>query len=398
MVRHMTLDETTLQTLTDLRDEVGVLSFYVGITPDQAADPQPKAPIEIRNRIRDLRQRARDEGPHERWKALDDRLEAIGADLDWLLDPKGHGRGRALFVAVSDGRTERIALQMPFRERVILHDSPYVRPLVAAIDEGRPAGIIVGHRKGTRLLEWKYGEVEQLSSRAFELTDAQLADIKSGPSANNPQHPGSGNVNRESFESRVDENLHRFLKTSATETTETSEKRHWDRLVVAGPAKIRQELRDLLTVNNGTRVLVAEHTWEEAAPHEIAAQAWPILRSVHEEREQQLIDQALDRALSGGAGAVGMRNVLNALNKGRVAHLLFDNELTVDGYSTQDGSLYAQVGGPAAQAGFEMHHEPLLVERMVEKVIEMGGSVTPVEGDAAKRLAEHEGVSALLRW
>ncbi len=394
----MTLDETTFQNLTGLRDEVGVLSFYVGITPDQAADPQPKAPIEIRNRIRELRQRVRDEGPHDRWKAVDDRLDAISGDLDWLLDAKGHGRGRALFVAVADGRTERIALQMPFRERVILHESPYLRPLVAAVDEGRPAGIVVGHRKGTRLLEWKYGEVEQLASHGFELTDAQLADIKSGPSGTNPQHPGSGHVNRDSFESRIDENLHRFLKNSATETGETAEKRHWDRLVVAGPTKIRQELRDLLSVNNGTQVLVADHTWEEAAPHEIAAQAWPILRSIHEQREERLVAQALDRALSGGAGAVGMRNVLNALNKGRVAHVLFDNELAVEGYSTKDGSLYATVGGPAAQAGFEMHPEPLLIERMVEKVMEMGGSVTPLEGEAAQHLHEHEGVAALLRW
>lgn len=398
MFAHMTIDEKTLKNLIGFRDDEGVLSFYVGFTPEQAADPQPTAPIEIRNQVRDLRQRIHEEAPHDRWQKVEQRLDALESDIESLLDPRAHGRGRAMFVAVSDGRTERIALQMPFKDRVVLHDSAFVRPLVAAHDEGRVAGIIVAHRMGTRILEWGVGEAQELQTRDFELTDAQLADIKSGPSGNNPRMAQEGLVNRERFEDRIDENRHRFLKSSIHDVIELAKDRGWDRVVVAGTPKIRQEVKAALPTENGFTVLEADAAWETESPSQIADQAWPILRSVHRQRELQLVDRAKEAALSGNSGALGLRNVLKALNQGQVRHLLFQSDLQLEGYTTDEGTLHAEVGGPAAQAGFEMHREPLLVERMIEKVVEMGGRATPCDEEAAGALGEHGGVAALLRW
>lgn len=393
------IDEKLIQNLIGLRDEVGILSFYAGFTPDQAADPQPLTPLEIRNGIRELRQRAKGDD-HARRQAIEQRLDALEAtEVDRLLDPKAHGRGRALFVAVSDGRSESVSLQVPFANRVILNDTAYVRPLVAAYDEGRPAGILVANSSGARLLEWAIGEAEELTSEAFELGDAQTADVKSGPSPSNPQMRGAGNVNKDAYEDRIDNNRRRFLSSFADRAVEVMHERGWDRLVVAGTPKLREEVHALIPRENGRRVLLAEHAWEETPPHEIAAQAWDTLRSVHLEREVELVEACKDRALSGGAGALGFRNVLQALNQGQVEHLLFQADLTTTGYRTDEGTLHDRVGGPAAQAGFEMHEEPLLIERMVERVMELGGRVTPVDERAAALLGEHGGgVGALLRW
>lgn len=393
------IDEKLIQNLIGLHDEVGILSFYAEFTPEGAGDPQPRTPLEIRNRIKELRRELADE-PAERRQAVEDRLEALESDeLARLLDPKAHGRGRALFVAVGDGRTESVALQIPFANRVILSDTPYVRPLVAAYDEGRPAGIVVAHAKGARLLEWALGEAEELASDTFELTDAQTADIKSGPSPSNPRMHGGGNVNKERYEDRIDQNRHRFLSSFVERVNEVAGERGWDRIVVAGMPKIREEVHDLVPRENGRRIVLSEHTWEDAAPHRIAAEVWPALRSIHREREVQLVEACKDRALSGGAGALGFRNVLNALNQGQVEHLLFQADLQHSGYRSEEGTLHETVGGHAAQAGFEMREEPLLLERMVERVMQMGGRVTPVDEEAAALLGEHGGgVGALLRW
>lgn len=398
MVRSMTIDEAALQKLIGFRDDLGVLSFYAGFTPDQAADPQPTTPIEIRNRIRDLRQRMRDEGPEERAKAVEHRLERLDDHIDWLVDPKEHGRGRALFVGVEGGDTERIALQIPFQERVIYHDSPFVRPLVAAWDEGRAAGILVVHRAGTRLLEWRIGEAEEIDTSALELGDAQLADVKSGPSGGSPQRGSGGIRHREQFEDRIDENLRRLLRRVATDAGTEAGKRNWDRLVVAGAPKARHEMLEVLRDVTGVRVLESDHAWDETPAHQIADEAWPLLRSVHRDREHELVAMAKDRALSGGAGALGLRNVLKALNEGRVEHLLFDTAAELSGYRSSEDTLHAEVGGPEAQAGFEMHRESLLVEQMVEKTMRMSGQVTPLDESAAEALVEHGGMAALLRW
>lgn len=395
----MIFDQDTLKNLLGFRDDVGVLSVYVGFTPDQAADPQPVAPIEIRNQVRDLKRGLRDDHPHEAWQAVEQRLEELdNSDFDGLLDPKAQGQGRVLFVGVASGQRERLHLQVPFRDRVIFDDTPFLRPLVAALDEGRAAGVLLVNSQNVRLLQWSAGETEELDDWSFELKDAQLADVKSGPSANNPRQAGKGLVNRERFEDRIDDNRSRFLKDVVEDVERQAQQRGWDRVVVAGAAKIREEVAGQLDAANGLRVLRAEHDWEGSTTAQIAERAWPLLRSVHRRREVELVEQARDRALSGGTGALGLRGVLEALNTGQVAHLLFDSGLEAHGFTTSEGTLHATEDGDAAAAGFELTPEPLLVERMVEKVVGYGGTVTPCEEGAAELLTEHDGVAALLRW
>ncbi|HEX9889739.1 MAG TPA: hypothetical protein VGA69_09695, partial [Nitriliruptorales bacterium] len=101
------IDNALLESLLEFDDEVGVLSFYVGITPDQAAAPQPPSRLEIQSRIKAVRASTKQELGRDEWRAVHHRLEALEAELDRFMDPREHGRGRALFAGVVAGRTEQ---------------------------------------------------------------------------------------------------------------------------------------------------------------------------------------------------------------------------------------------------------------------------------------------------
>jgi hypothetical protein len=393
----MTLDEATIRELLDFADEDGVLSFYVGHTPDKAADPQPTAPIEIRNQIKQLKAGLERQDP-ALVRAVSARIDAAGAELGRLLDPAASGRGRALFLGVASGRTERLHLQIPFRDRVVHHDRPYVRPLVAAYDEGRAAGILNVTRETARLLRWAVGEVEELGVRRFEVEDGVMAHDKSGPSAGNVSHPWQGRNDRDAFHDRLDDNLHRFLKTMVDEAVHEAHDQGWDRLVIAGSPKVRDAAATMAQEADGTRVLVSDQTFEDVAPHRVAEQVWPLLRSVHLDREASLVDSTIERALGGSAAALGLRKVCNALNEGRVAHLLYVDDLQVEGFRSDAGTLHPRVEGPMAQSNATMHREPLFVERLIEKAVATSAAVTPIAHDVAGPLQVHEGIGALLRW
>lgn len=391
----MSLDDTTIRDLIDFTDPHGVLSLYAGHVPEQAADPQPTAPIEIRNQIRALKADLA-ERDGETAKAVAARLDELGPEIDRLVDPRSHGRGRALFVAVDSGRVERVSLQIPFRERVVHRERAFVRPLVAAHDEGRAAGVLVVSRHGARLLRWAVGEVTELETYTFT-PGGDLGREKSGPTPDQPQHPGHGTPHRERFEERIDEQRHRFLRQVADQIEQRRGEHGWDRVVLSAPPKMRDEVSELVA-GNGYRLLVAEQAWEDASPHEIGEAVWPLLRSVHLDRERELADAAVERTLSGQTGAMGLRNVCRALNEGRVAHLLYRADLEVEGVVSEEGTIHPWVEGPAAEADLEFVREPLLVERMIERAVATHAEVTAVEPEVAASLDEHEGVAALLRW
>ncbi len=392
-----TIDQTAIRDLLALGDEQGMLSFYVGHVPSQAADPQPTAPIELRNQIKSLRGRLED-GDRELAQAIEGRLRRLDGALEQLLDPKQPGRGRALFVGVASGEQHQVSLQLPFQERVVHDDTAYVRPLVAALDEGRAATIVVVSRSGVRVLRWATGDAEVLEEARFEPEGALFRGDASGPSAANPQRAVYARADRDGFDQRVNEHRHRFLKEVLEDIVQRAAADGVDRLVLSSSPKLRDEVRELVRPHEGLRVLVTEQSWESAAPHEIAEQAWPLLRSVHLDREHELVEAVQARAMAGGAGALGLRQVCDALNAGRVEHLLFDDDLVLEGFRSSEGTLHPRIEGQAAQAGLDFERDPLFVEHLIEQAFATKAAVTPLGAEAAAPLEEHERVGALLRW
>ena len=65
---------------------------------------------------------------------------------------EGRMPGRAVFAPLSSGEVFEVAVGMPVGLAAVVEGTAYVRPLVAAIDEGRPAGVIVDDGPSLRLL------------------------------------------------------------------------------------------------------------------------------------------------------------------------------------------------------------------------------------------------------
>jgi hypothetical protein len=395
MTETSTLTEDRILDLISLTDPVGVISVYVGITHDRTGST-PGWEIAVRNQLRDLVQRAREERPHEEWTAVEERVDSLERDLERLLDASRSGLGRALFAPVGSDRVETIALQIPFRDRAILDRNPYVRPLVAAVDEGRPAGIVALSKRGIRVLEWNLGVAEELDREEFSVGGRDWKE-KSGPAPAQPQDGRHGGHRRDEFEQRLAENRNRFLRDQARAVADVAAERGWDRLIVAGDGRLSNTFSEALHPAGGEQLQVTDHSWDEAAPNEVAEQAWDVFRGLRRDRARYLIEAVRDRALSGNAGALGLGEVLASLNEGRVDHLLVDAEGQLEGWRSPDGYLYATDERPQAEAA-QLTEEPYLIERMIERAVQTKATVTPVEAEVVELLREHGGVGAILRW
>ena len=118
------------------------------------------------------------------------------------------------------------------------------------------------------------------------------------------------------------------------------------------------------------------------------------------ERQQTQWDLSLTEEIRAsamaGRGALGVSDVLAALNEARVMHLIYDPEIRYAGFIAEGGQLLN--GREQRPLHEHVCAEPRMTERMVERCLETGARITPVQGAAATVLADAGGVAARLRW
>ena len=188
--------------------------------------------------------------------------------------------------------------------------------------------------------------------------------------------------------------MERFLNRVVNAAGRLAAERGWERILVSGVRwtdqtviKFPSELRD--KVFGDPRVLSG---LEDAA---LATVVTDLVHDKHAEQERQLVEGVREAARS-EAGALGLSEVAAALTVGRVTHLVYDPEVRYTGTVGPDGALYAgEEMGPDGQPGTP---EPRLTERLVERALETGARVSPIEGAAKQGLRDADGIAALLRW
>ena len=391
----MELNSTSLKQLAAWTDPTGVLSAFVGF-PRAAGSERPTAPIELKNAVGAVWDQARARLSHERWALVRRHLDELTPELERLGDPTRHGRGRAFFFGLSDGRLETISIQLPLPTRVVLRGGPHLVPLLAVHETGRPSGLVAVQRDGLALLEWRLGAVDDLERMPFEPNEDEWRE-KRGPAHPNPMRGQQTAVHTQRFDRRLEANRERFFKRAAVRLEELARMRGWSRLAFFGDARLGHTLIDALPARNDDfEVLVDDRVIDEVAHDVLADSAGRMLREAQVRRELELVDRVKDAGLAAtGRGAVGLPRVLDALNQGRVDRLVLDAAASFSGFVSPAGLLYPPDASPADS---EVRPEPELCEPMIVRALATEARVPAVGEPAAQALRALGGVGALLRW
>jgi hypothetical protein len=371
----------------------GVLSIYVHA--DSGADPGlQRATIDIKNRVSELQRNIGADGPPDRAQALRDAIERFAGDIERLTSQQKPGRGRALFAPL-DGEGEVIGFssQMPFANRVVLAAGPVIHPLLELLDEGRPAGVLLASQDEAQLLEWRLGELRALERVEPEVIEAPHE--RSGPVGSSVSNR-TGSPKREQRHARDRERVRRFLDQVTDTASRLATEHAWERVLVSGGDRLTDPLASALTLPPDIAVIRDPRGLAQLDRAALSETVTDQLHAQHAEHEARLVHAARDAALGSGAGALGLSEVVSALNEARVSHLIYDPEVRYEGSVGEDGQLRA--GDEARPSAPPPAPEPRLTERLVERALETGARVTPVEGAAGTALAEAKGIAALLRW
>jgi hypothetical protein len=379
-----------------LRDRHGVLTVYVDADPREQAAVRPSWVVAAENGLRDVRDRVKSEGDRDRWTAVFDRLDELEPEISALLDPRRPGRGRALFATVDGGEVRTAGLHVPLVNRVVLDEIPHLTPLVAALDRGRPVGILAVSSSEVRVLEQRLGLVDDVTTLSLEPDTSEWREMK-GPAAANPALAQHTAPQHDRFERRLDEHRLRALEDALGSLEAVAARRGWERALVCGDPRLADPVAEGFE-HRRLDVTVVDRSLHGLSSSEIGAAVASDLEASLDRRESDLVARARDAALSGNAGALGLADVLTALQDGRVGHLLLVAGREHAGARAPDGRLFPGGVMPAGVGAGELTPIASLFVHMVERALATHAEVTPLSATGVDALAQDDGVAALLRW
>ncbi|MFJ2029810.1 VLRF1 family aeRF1-type release factor [Streptosporangium sp. NPDC087985] len=387
----MKFDRAALREVVAIHDDQGVLSFYVTADPREEAAARPAWRIRFGNRLAELRKEVTADGDRSRRMAVLKRLEGLETELGLLLNPNESGLGRVLFAPVSSDKAWIFSFQLPVADQIVLESTAYVRPLVNTVETAPPAGIALVSRDGLRMIDYRYGLAEEVGRTSFEAGTEERRQTRGAASSEPAQQIVTP---RDKFERRAEENLARLLRATGPGITEQAASRGWTAVVLIGDVQLTEIVAAELTGD----VIQIDAVVDALPPAKIAEYAEPQLLAARTRFATALAGRARDAALSGGRGAVGLADTLNALNESRVAQLLLAESREWSGSRTADGRLCPPDQIPQGEPAQTHVREPRMGERMIERALDIDAEVIVLDQQASEVLADLDGVAAILRW
>jgi len=318
-------------------------------------------------------------------------IKRVMPAVEHLLDPRTTGRGGAAFSSLSTAAVTFLATPLPLASRVVLDSRPFIQPLLELLDEGRPAGVVLTSARAAELLDWRLGDLRRLTRVTREFADD--AGERPGPIVASAAGAQFVTRAREQRSRRERDRQMRWMEQVAAEVVRLTDEREWERILVSGDERLTVPLMEALPDRLRGVVLLDPRHLHESDNSSLAADVAERLMEDRAGRNADLSRRVRAAALGVQRGALGLSEVVAALNEGRVEHVIYDSARRYKGGVGPDGSLFAE--GERLGLGKE---EPRLLERIVERALHTGARVTPLDGPAAGRLADADGIAALLRW
>lgn len=358
--------ETALE-LSEWRPPLGVLSVFLGFDP---ADRGGAWRTELRNGLDSILE-AQQEAEHDRRVALRataKRLTERFEDGDLRPPP----RGELGFVEVSEKEGAEhwfgTSVAPVANSCVEFGVDPVLAPLLDICGHGGARGVALLSSERVRLLRCAGGALEELQVWELSVTMLDWRERKSQSTNNPARAQGVSSSGHDQFDERLDHNRQRFLAECGGLVAGRLEADGMDELIVFGPSKDVESFKSGFGSPQARLTVGGDQDLISVPTGKVSDVVSAVDSRLDEERDRAVIERALGEAKGGSRGAVGLREVKEALAEGRVDHLVFDGAIGGEG------------------------------ESLIRAAMSSGARMTVVRGDLAASLAEGDGVAALLRY
>ena len=321
-------------------------------------------------------------------QARSDRLDTAckqALSLVRNLNPKGK---TALIVVHPETRLrEFVQIELPFPASIHWRRGAFLRPVVEAMDEHERYAVVLTDNNRARLFTVQMGELtehEDLFSETSQRTRSVGADQMRAQKRHDQRHQEEV----ASHAKRVIDALHDLVLRAP-----------FDRLIVGGTPKAAGQLVRLLPTRLRGKLVDTVSVRVGGTQKEILNKILEVQQRMERGRETEIVDGVLAELHDRGKAVAGFAAVLDAVNQGRVWTLIYGKDFNAKAGECSECSAYSpHANGPCVYCGEDVHPLPQCVDRISQSVLEMGGRVEVVDGEAKKKLEKPGGIAAMLRY
>src|SRR4030043_1170851 len=316
-------------------------------------------------------------------KKVNGDLEKIEAYI--LANKRIFKKGLAILSSQGKNIWKEFHLSVPIRNEVIVDKTPYIKPLLDILDNYQRYALLLVGRDSARLFLIHLGEIE-------EYTEVHSADVPG-------RHKKGGwfALSEKSYERHIDYHVALHLKDVLKQLDTFLSREYVGRLIIGGAEEAVTKVRAMLPQAVADKIIGTFQAEMFAKSKEILEKVEPILKEFEKKKEAETIDDLLTKTMKNENAVIGIENVLNALQEGRIMKLIFLKDYKQSGLICKNcGYLTIQHISKCPYCKGEIQGVNYIVDLAAQKAVEQGAFVEVT--DENKKLKESGSIGAFLRF
>jgi peptide chain release factor subunit 1 len=372
------LSREELKEIAKMRgDGVFFVSVYLNVNP--ATNVKDNYVIHVKNMLKQIAQ-----------NMGKDILKRINSDIEkiesYIISNKRiFKKGLVILSSQEHDFWKEFHVAVPLKNEIIVDNTPYIKPLLDILDNYRRYAILLVGKESARLFLVHLGEIE-------EYTEISSADVPG-------KHKKGGwfSLSEKSYERHTDYHVELHLKDVLRELESFLSGEYVGRMLIGGSEEAVTKVKAMLPQSIAARITGTFHAEMFANSKEILEKVEPVLRSFEEKEEVETIDVLLTKAMKNEHAVIGLENVLNAIQEGRIMKLVILKKFKSAGLACVNcGNLAIQELATCPYCKGEMRKVNYIADLVAQKAVEQGAAVEVVSGN--KKLEESGSIGAFLRY
>ena len=263
---------------------------------------------------------------------------------------------------------------------------PWVRPLLELVEGHDRLAVVLIDKQRARIFAGDTGEIEQ----QLEI----LSDVPNRHSTTGSDHIMSqGQMERDHHN-----HVQSHAKRTADELSSLIERFKLEKVIIGGPVEATSVFIGSLPKRIQQMVIGTISAPVEAGTDRVINEVRDVQDKAEQEDEAKIVDAMITAAMKGDKAVLGLSDTLFAIQEGRVYRLVVARDYRAEG--KECGSCHVLIADGLDNCSFcggKLDAAPDLINRASHRVLDMGGKIQLVAGEAAAKLAGAR-IGAMLRF